>query len=198
MSREENNYKLLFSIISQMSTNGQLRGIDWGLVANDLGLERATAASLRWTRFKQSTGLSLPVSSGARASTKVTKSKGGSGTKGGAKGAKKAGGAGKGGAKKKGKKSGSESDEAYGGDEGYGGAELETNGVQENVLGEGEQEEIYGDAQEHVEDGFGEEVQYGEHQQFQVKEEYGDEQQGYGDVGYGDDGEDYGDERYEA
>jgi hypothetical protein len=201
MSREENNYKLLFSIISQMSTNGQLRGIDWALVANDLGLERATAASLRWTRFKQSTGLSLPGSSGARASTKVTKSKGGSGVKGGANSGKKAGGAGKGGAKKKGKKSGSESDEAYGGDEGYGGADLEANGVQENVLGEGEQEEIYGDAQEYVEEGYGGEVQYGEDQQFEVKEEYGDEQQGNGYVDYGDDGddgEDYGDVRYEA
>jgi hypothetical protein len=180
MSREENNYKLLVSIISQMSTNGQLRGIDWALVAADLGLDRAATASVRWARFKKSSGLSLPGSNGTRTSNKVTKLKAEGG--GGRNGGKKTGGAGKGGAKKKDKKSesGGEVDEAYGGDDGHGGAEVERNDVHESGLGEGEQEEMYGDAQEYFEEGHG-------------KEEQDDENDGYGG-----DFEDSGDERYEA
>jgi hypothetical protein len=45
--KEDNNYKLLFAIISQLSPDGRLKGIDWNVVAADLGLERGAAASLR-------------------------------------------------------------------------------------------------------------------------------------------------------
>lgn len=184
--KEENNYKLLLAIIRQLSVNGKLQGVDWNQVANDLGLERGAAANLRWTRFKQAHGLSLPAktsraSSGAGAH-KVTKAK--------AKGGKKAGtGVSKG--KKKNLKEESEGDEVE--EQGFGngsggeenGAVLENrfaeqgvemydeeNGIkQENDFAE-QGVEMYG---EEYAEGYVEDQQY-----------YGEELQGYGYEGYGD------------
>lgn len=188
--KEENNYKLLLAIIRQLSVNGKLHGVDWNQVANDLGLERGAAANLRWTRFKQAHGLSLPAktsraSSGAGAS-KVTKAK--------AKGGKKAG-AGISKGKKKIPKEESEGEEVeeQGVGNGSGGEEGEENGAileksfaeqgveiydeengikQENDFAE-QGVEMYGE--DYVE-GYVEEQQY-----------YGEELQGYGYEGYGDD-----------
>jgi hypothetical protein len=185
--KEENNYKLLLAIIRQLSVNGKLQGVDWNQVANDLGLERGAAANLRWTRFKQAHGLSLPAktsraSSGAGAN-KVTKAK--------AKGGKKAvAGVSKG--KKKTLKEESEGDEVEEQGPGNGngsegeenGAVLENSFAEQGVMDDEEkgikQEidfaaqgvEMYGE--EYVE-GYVEEQQY-----------YGEEQQGYGYEGYGD------------
>jgi hypothetical protein len=168
--KEENNYKLLLAIIRQLSVNGKLHGVDWNQVAKDLGLERGAAANLRWTRFKQAHGLSLPAKtsralSGAGAS-KVTKAK--------AKGGKKAG-AGIRKGKKKIPKEESEGEEVeeQGVGNGSGGEEGEENGIkQENDFAE-QGVEMYGE--EYVE-GYVEEQQY-----------YGEELQGYGYKGYGDD-----------
>jgi hypothetical protein len=123
--KEENNYKLLLAIIRQLSVNGKLQGVDWNQVANDLGLERGAAANLRWTRFKQAHGLSLPAktsraSSGAGAN-KVTKAK--------AKGGKKAStGVSKG--KKKNPKQESEGEEVE--DQGFGNGSGSGSGGEEN------------------------------------------------------------------
>ncbi len=182
--KEENNYKLLLAIIRQLSVNGKLQGVDWNQVANDLGLERGAAANLRWTRFKQAHGLSLPAKTSRALSCagakKITKSK--------AKGGKKTGtGVSKG--KKKNLKEESEGEdvEEKGFRNGSGGEENgavlenrfveqgveiydEENGIkQENEFAE-QGVEMYGE--EYVE-GYVEDQQY-----------YGEELQGYGDNTY--------------
>jgi hypothetical protein len=185
MSKEENNYKLLLSIISQMSTKGQLRGINWSLVAADLGLERAQAANLRWTRFKKATGLNLSDSKGgASGILKTTRA-----TRGG--GIKKAGaGKGKGRAAVAKKSKKGEDDEAYAGDEG-------TGSVSENGEGEVkvEAEEFY----EAQEDGSELGPEYEEMYE-DVEERNGQAEQYYGYGGelqaYGAQGEVYGDDGY--
>ncbi|KAK2628571.1 hypothetical protein QTJ16_001674 [Diplocarpon rosae] len=65
MPSESDNYRLLLSIISQITDEkGRLRDINWHLVADDLNLERAAAASLRWCRFKNENILNKPKISG--------------------------------------------------------------------------------------------------------------------------------------
>jgi len=49
-TKAEKNLELVISILKQVDISG--RTIDWQLVANDLGLEQATAANLRWCRFR--------------------------------------------------------------------------------------------------------------------------------------------------
>jgi hypothetical protein len=51
MPTKGENYQLLLSMIKQLNISG--RAINWKLAANDLGLERGKAASLRWHRFKK-------------------------------------------------------------------------------------------------------------------------------------------------
>ncbi|CZS93835.1 uncharacterized protein RAG0_03940 [Rhynchosporium agropyri] len=61
MPSVEDNYKLLLSIISQITENNKLIGIDWKLVAEDLGLDKAPTAAMRWTRFKEANGIKPTV-----------------------------------------------------------------------------------------------------------------------------------------
>ncbi|CZT46264.1 uncharacterized protein RSE6_06671 [Rhynchosporium secalis] len=61
MPSVEDNYKLLLSIISQTTENNKLIGIDWKLVAEDLGLDKAPTAAMRWTRFKEANGIKPTV-----------------------------------------------------------------------------------------------------------------------------------------
>ena len=49
-TKAEKNLELVISILKQVDISG--RTIDWQLVANDLGLEQASAANLRWCRFR--------------------------------------------------------------------------------------------------------------------------------------------------
>jgi len=56
MPTESDNYKLLFSTMSQKMEGGTLKGIDWEKVAADLGLEKGAAAELRWWRFCKAQG----------------------------------------------------------------------------------------------------------------------------------------------
>lgn len=52
MPTEQENYKLMWSIICQQMTGGQLKGIDWKKTAADIGIESAEAANKRWVRLK--------------------------------------------------------------------------------------------------------------------------------------------------
>jgi hypothetical protein len=52
MPSEQENLKLMYAILQQQMTNGQLVAIDWQNVATDLGIETAGAASKRWSRLK--------------------------------------------------------------------------------------------------------------------------------------------------
>ena len=56
MPTESDNYKVLFSTMSQKMEGGTLKGIDWEKVAADLGLEKGAAAELRWWRFSKAQG----------------------------------------------------------------------------------------------------------------------------------------------
>lgn len=51
MPTQEENLKLLWSIISQIAPDGKL-DVDWKKTADDLGVESAGAASKRWSRLK--------------------------------------------------------------------------------------------------------------------------------------------------
>ncbi|CZS93830.1 uncharacterized protein RAG0_03936 [Rhynchosporium agropyri] len=53
----EDNYKLLLSIIGQITDNNELVGLNWKLVAEDLGLESGATAAEKWTRFKEKNGV---------------------------------------------------------------------------------------------------------------------------------------------
>jgi hypothetical protein len=138
MPSEAENYKLLFAIISQMTNNGRLTGIDWKQVATDIGIPNAKAANVRWCRFKQANGLRMAAegrgnggaSAGGGSANKVTK-----GTK---KGAKRA-------VKGKGKTKQSESEVEEG--EGYGSGGEQMGGVErEDGLGD-QAPEMGGDEQ---------------------------------------------------
>ncbi|CZT46268.1 uncharacterized protein RSE6_06677 [Rhynchosporium secalis] len=53
----EDNYKLVLSIIGQITDNNKLVGLNWKLVAEDLGLESSATAAEQWTRFKETNGV---------------------------------------------------------------------------------------------------------------------------------------------
>ena len=74
-SKVESNYQLLLSIISQITNNGTLTGIDWNLVALDLSLPTANSARMRWQRFKNRQGLDAPVTGKGDVSMKTPKPK---------------------------------------------------------------------------------------------------------------------------
>ena len=54
MSTVENNYALLLAIISQLQEQNGVRGINWNIVAEQIGVPTGNAASMRWTRLRQS------------------------------------------------------------------------------------------------------------------------------------------------
>lgn len=53
MPSAEENLTLLWMIMQQKLDSGVLTGIDWTPIATKLGLEKPTAASLRWSRLKK-------------------------------------------------------------------------------------------------------------------------------------------------
>lgn len=67
MPSAEDNVLLLWQILQQKHTDGQLAGIDWNPIATALGLEKPAAAQLRWSRLKKE----LSASDGVMA-TKAT------------------------------------------------------------------------------------------------------------------------------
>lgn len=67
----EKDYKLLLAIIKQ----ADIKKIDFQLVAQELGLDKDTAARMRWTRFKKAHNLSSDVlGKDEDKASKVTKS----------------------------------------------------------------------------------------------------------------------------
>lgn len=54
MSKVEKKYNLLLAIINQLQAQNGARGIKWDIIAQEIGLQNAAAASMRWTRFKRS------------------------------------------------------------------------------------------------------------------------------------------------
>lgn len=53
MPSAEENTQLLWLIVSQKLVDGQLTAMDWAPIATGLGLEKAQAAQLRWSRLKK-------------------------------------------------------------------------------------------------------------------------------------------------
>ena len=58
MPAETENYRLLFSLISQM----EVKNIDWDKVARDVGVPTKMAAQKRWQRLKEKEGMGGDVS----------------------------------------------------------------------------------------------------------------------------------------
>ena len=52
MPTQEENLKLVWSIIKQLAPEGKNSGIDFNKVKEDLGIESTGAASKRWARLK--------------------------------------------------------------------------------------------------------------------------------------------------